>query len=506
MRPRLRRLSVRARLLLGVLGLTTLELLAVDAGAAVLLHRSLTDSIDENLAAEQERLAQAEAVRGEPAPPAGFEPLSALSQALLAGDRVVEYRAADGTLLLRVPGDAATSPDLTGVDLVAAAGRPFDVPAAGRDDGAGYRVLVRTADQGRATATIGYDLASRDATVRRLGRAGLVLTAVVVGLVGVLGSLAVRIGLRPLLRVEHTAEAIIAGGDLSRRVRADAGPGTEAGRLSATFDTMLATIERAFQRRAASEARLRRFVADASHELRTPVTGIRGMAEMYRRGAVSDPAEVPRILARIEAEATRMGTIVADLLLLARLDQQRPLERAPVDLLVVAADAVHDARVVDPDRPIELEIVPAAGAGEEDPGPVVLGDEARLRQVAANLVSNARTHTPPGTPVTVRAGLTSARATDPGCRAVLEVADRGPGLAAADAARVFERFFRADRSRHRVPGTEPTAGAGLGLSIVEAIVTSHGGTVAHHPTPGGGATFRIELPLAPSDPAGGGTR
>jgi two-component system OmpR family sensor kinase len=263
---------------------------------------------------------------------------------------------------------------------------------------------------------------------------------------------------------------------------------------------MLANLQAAFAQRAESETRLRRFVADASHELRTPIAGIRGFAELYRHGVVQEPEQVRELFARIEAEATRMGLLVDDLLLLARLDQQRPLEPEPIDLLPIAVDTVETARAIAPDRPLELVIIP-----ERDelgtPPPIVLGDEAQLRQVGTNLLSNALRHTPSDTPITVRVGVV------PGERvAVFEVADRGPGLAADAAARVFERFYRADPARRRLPeqpdgeGPRGGVGVGLGLSIVAAIVSAHDGAVRCEPTPGGGATFRVTIPLRPLPP------
>jgi two-component system OmpR family sensor kinase len=238
---------------------------------------------------------------------------------------------------------------------------------------------------------------------------------------------------------------------------------------------------------------MRRFVADASHELRTPLTSIRGFAELYRQGAVPDTEAIRRAMRRIEDEAARMGLLVEDLLMLARLDEQRPLEHTPVDVLAIATDAVHDARAMSSDHQIELEVLSHSAA------PVVLGDDARLRQVVSNLVSNALIHTPPGTDVTVRVGTTD----DEGGRwVVLEVADSGPGLAVADAERVFERFYRADPSRTRASG-----GSGLGLSIVAALVAAHNGTVTVDTAPGTGTTFRVRLPHvdaaspAPAPPA-----
>ena len=226
---------------------------------------------------------------------------------------------------------------------------------------------------------------------------------------------------------------------------------------------------------------MRRFVADASHELRTPLTSIRGFAELYRQGAVPDPESLDRVMRRVEDEAARMGLLVEDLLLLARLDQQRPLALEPVDLLEVAGDVVHDARVLAPDRTIGLELL-----GES--APVVLGDESRLRQVVMNLVSNAVTHTPAGTPVAVTLEVTPAEDDGPD-RVLLAVTDHGPGLSEQDRAQVFERFYRADPSRTRAAG-----GSGLGLSIVAALVAAHGGRVGVQSAPGDGSRFLVELP------------
>jgi two-component system OmpR family sensor kinase len=250
---------------------------------------------------------------------------------------------------------------------------------------------------------------------------------------------------------------------------------------------MLTQIQSAFSATEASEAaardsesKMRRFIADASHELRTPLTTIRGFAELYRHGANNDPA---LFMERIEHEAQRMGLLVEDLLMLARLDAQRPLAQGQVDLLAVASDAVHSARAIaaaaDPEgarHTIELEIRPGEGTLE------VVGDEARLRQILGNLINNALTHTPPD--ATVIVGLTPSED-----EVVLEVADTGPGLPPDQAERIFERFYRTDSSRTRASG-----GTGLGLSIVQALVVAHNGTVEVESTPGEGATFIVRLP------------
>jgi two-component system OmpR family sensor kinase len=268
-------------------------------------------------------------------------------------------------------------------------------------------------------------------------------------------------------------------------------PTTELGRLSSALNTMLAQIENAFLARSRSEQaalrseeKMRQFVADASHELRTPLTTIRGSAELFRQGAVSEPAAVARLVRRIEDEAARMGLLVEDLLLLARLDRERPLTLAPVELPVLAMDAVQAAHAMAPDRQIDLKI-------QDTPEQLIAyGDDARLRQVLANLMTNALVHTPPEATVTL-----SLRAA-PGNRAVVEVSDTGPGLSPEHSERVFERFYRADAARTRHTDREATS-TGLGLAIVAAIVHAHQGSVEAISTPGQGATFRVTLPTAP---------
>ncbi|MDF5752871.1 HAMP domain-containing sensor histidine kinase [Spongiactinospora sp. TRM90649] len=289
----------------------------------------------------------------------------------------------------------------------------------------------------------------------------------------------IRAGLRPLDRIVATAAAI-GGGDLGRRVEPGR-PGTEVGRLGAALNAMLGQIEGAFREREASEDRLRRFVADASHELRTPVATIRGYAELFRRGAAGDQAGLAKAMSRIEAEATRMGALVDELLLLARLDQGRPLERAPVELTELAAEAVADTLAIDPGRPLSLD----------HEGPVVVpGDAARLRQAVGNLLANVLDHTPEGTGARVWVGVEDGHA-------VVEVADEGPGLTEEQAGLVFQRFYRAE---HTVSvGGRRTGGAGLGLSIVAAIAAAHGGEVTARTGRDirKGAVFRVRLPLSP---------
>ncbi len=321
---------------------------------------------------------------------------------------------------------------------------------------------------------IAISTADVNSTLARLDRLEMVIGLVVIVIAGAVAWALVRVELRPLVRIEDTAAAIAAG-DLSRRV--DAGdPATEVGSLGASLNAMLAQIEAAFEERRASETRLRRFVADAGHELRTPLTSVRGYAELFRRGGAADPDDLAMIMSRIESEAQRMGVLVEDLLLLAKLDQGRPLARLPVRLSAIVAEMAADQAMLHPAWPVHRRI---------EPGVEVVGDELRLRQAVGNLLANARAHTPAGTPATVTVAMRDGMA-------MVEVADAGPGVPPEVMGRLFERFFRADPSRSRASG-----GSGLGLSIVAAIAEAHGGRVEVESPEGGGATFRIMLPPVP---------
>ncbi len=377
-----------------------------------------------------------------------------------------------------------------------------------------YVLNVNIPDPSGQTVSPGYIVAASDlsdvyATMRKLTGLDIIVSVAIVFVLAVVGFALVQANLRPLVEIEETAEEI-AEGHLERRVP-ERDPRTEIGSLGRSLNTMLSQIETAFHAREESEAaahqseeRMRRFIADASHELRTPLTAIRGFAEYYRQrgGLVQqwDEDETPvasnsglgaedldRIMHRVEAEAARMGLLVEDLLLLARMDQQRPLARNPVDLLSLAADAVHDTRMIAPDRTIDLQVQPGAAF-------LVVGDEPRLRQVIGNLMSNARTHTPEGTPieVSIKSGVLDPRAKVPQPAVILDVKDHGPGMNPEQAQRAFERFYRADQAR-----TRTTGGSGLGLAIVAALVAAHGGVASVRTAPGRGATFRVALPLAP---------
>ncbi|WP_454050955.1 ATP-binding protein [Cellulomonas sp. Marseille-Q8402] len=366
--------------------------------------------------------------------------------------------------------------------------------------GASWRAVTVPVTSGADDTTVGYvtfaqPLGDAQDAVRR---AALLLwsSALAILVIGVVvGTWAVKRSLRGLREIESTA-AQIADGDLSQRVP-PAPETTEVGRLGAALNSMLTQIETAFDARTRSEERMRRFVADASHELRTPLAAIRGYGELYRMGALTEKDQVDDTMRRIEQSATRMGGLVEDLLALARLDEDRPGRTEPVDLAVLATDAAHDLRAIDPAREVRVGALDgAAGAVDDDlPATVVRGDEARLRQVLANLVGNVARHTPAGTPAEIAVGRL-------GDQVVVEVRDHGPGIAPEHARRVFERFYRVDPSRTR-EGNGTGGGAGLGMAIVAAIVDAHGGDVAISETPGGGATIRVALPAGDPDPLDG---
>ena len=394
---------------------------------------------------------------------------------------LVEVVSANGHVdrVLRAPlGGQDSSPFLhVPAGQLKATSSPFTV----RSGSHSWRVLVmsRAGDQ---FTVVGVSLDNVLPVVSRLMLIEFLAALVALALLVVIGARLVSRSLRPLDDIERTAVSI-AGGDLSRRVRGYR-RGTEVGRLAAALNTMLGHIETAYRARAEGEAkatdsqeRMRQFVADASHELRTPLTSIRGFADLYsQRGDDLDRETTDRLMNRIRQEAVRMTALVDDMLLLARLDEQRDLDLAPVDLSSLAADAVHDFGAVHQDRSLTLTT---------DQEPVVVrADEARIRQVIGNLLSNAMRHTLDGTPVRVAVH-------GDGDRAHLSVTDEGPGMLAEQAARAFERFYRADPSRTRASG-----GAGLGLSIVAALVSAHGGQVDVATEPGQGCVFHVWLPLA----------
>jgi two-component system, OmpR family, sensor kinase len=348
--------------------------------------------------------------------------------------------------------------------------------------GPAFRVRAVKEQQG-VIALVAQPLVDQTSTLHTLFLTEFAVTAgaLVLALAG--GWWLVRLGLRPLEDVEATAESIAAG-NLDQRVPGADQP-TEVGRLARALNVMLERIQAAFSARVASEQRLkesqdhlRRFVADASHELRTPIAAVSAYAELFERGAASNATDLPRVVAGIRTETARMDRLVNDLLTLARLDEGVPMQLAPVELVSIVSEAVRTATAVGPDWPVQFW---AATPLE------VTGDKDRLRQVVDNLLANVRAHTPPGTTATVRLDQV-------GGDARIEVRDSGPGMPAEQAQRVFERFFRVDLARARTSG-----GSGLGLSIVAAIVAAHGGSVSASSAPGQGMTVTVLLPMAGSD-------
>jgi two-component system OmpR family sensor kinase len=358
----------------------------------------------------------------------------------------------------------------------------FTVPAVACPTGPTASVAACSGGQYRVRASIepvapsvmiliAAPLTGLDSTLHRLLVIEVLVTVGVLLALAVLGGWVVRIGLRPLEAIRRTA-ATISHGDLSQRIeRTD--EKTEVGRLGMVLNTMLSQIESGFRAREATEQKLRRFVADASHELRTPLAAVRAYAELFSRGAASRPDDLARSMHGITRESERMSALVDELILLAHLDDGRPLRREAVDLEDVVSDSVDTAQAVEPDRPFTTTTEPA----------IVTGDRDRLRQLVDNLLANVRAHTPAGAPVRVTLTRTQGSA-------VLAVTDSGPGMTANEAAHVFERFYRADVSRSRSSG-----GAGLGLAIVSAIAEAHGGAASVKSEPGQGATFTITLPL-----------
>ncbi|MFY1596232.1 HAMP domain-containing sensor histidine kinase [Micromonospora sp. WMMD737] len=511
-KARLRSVPLRVKLVAAVLALVAAALLVISSLTTVFLRGYLIEQVDGELRGTTRSVDAVlnlykEGRAGGTVLPSDF--VVALAEPGGVMSPVYDTRNFRSDQLPRLPDTVAGFAEETG--------EPRTVTS--QDHRSRWRMLYTQLPDGEVLA-VGQHLTDVDRAVKRLVWIDLLVGGAVLVLLASIGAAIVRTSLKPLVEIERTAAAI-AGGDLTRRVpdpeQGQPVPTSELGRLSRALNAMLNQIEVAFTARAASELaarsaeaaareaagsaraseararrseeRMRQFVADASHELRTPLTTIRGFSELYRQGAASAPEQTADLLRRIEQEAARMGLLVEDLLLLARLDRERPLSLAPVELPVLASEAVEAARAVAPERRIELEVTPGSGPL------VVYGDDARLRQIIGNLMTNSLTHTPPEASVTLR-----LRA-EPGNLAVVEVVDTGPGLTPEQAERVFERFYRVDAARTRRAGGN--TGTGLGLAIVAALVRAHHGTVEVAETPGGGATFRVRLPLVPDDDGDG---
>ncbi|MDB5067295.1 MAG: integral rane sensor signal transduction histidine kinase [Chloroflexi bacterium] len=476
-------MSLRRRLLITLCPLFVAALVLADAGTYVALRSFMLSRVDRQLrdghvGIELALAARANLIGSGPGGPGPDRPGGPVS---LPSGTYAELRSPSGEVLASYsvgPADSGGRPVLPAT-LTPGTSLLFTAPGSG---GAGsYRVYVETASGPAAgdLLMVAVPLDDVQSTLQQLLVLELAIAGGVTLLVVLATTLLVRRGLRPLERIGSTARSIVLS-DLSQRVT-PATERTEVGRLGLALNSMLGQLEEAFTEREANEQRLRHFVSDASHELRTPLTSMRGYAELLRRNPEMSAEDMTLAMRRIDEETQRMGILVDDLLLLARLDQGRPLESRPVDLEALVADACADARAADGDRAIGTRVTAPL---------VVAGDQMRLRQVLSNLLRNALVHTPPGTSVEV--GLRRD-----GGSAVLEVIDHGRGIAPEHAGRIFERFYRADAARSGDQG-----GSGLGLSIAAAVVQAHGGRIAVDRTPGGGATFRILLPL----PDGQGVR
>jgi len=467
--PRLAALPLRIRLIAVLVLLLLVALTLTSIATSAVMRRQLMDSVDRDL----------EVAAG----PTAQQVLSQLFSHRVPGitNYVVRFMPSDGSRPLEVDPSGErlrpNIPNLTPTDP-RVGGPLFTVSSLNGD--MRWRVEAGKLSDGSATFAVAVPLRGVDTTVQRMVRFAILIGLAVIATCVLLGWFGVRRAFRPLTQIEDTA-AVIAAGDLTRRIPEPTSK-DEVASLARSLNSMLAQIEQSFAVREASEERMRQFVADASHELRTPLAAVRGYAELFRQGAVSKPDDIAGAMRRIEDEAIRMGGLVEDLLLLTRLDGQRPLEKGPVDLTVLAADAVQDARALDSTRHVRL-----LGLDGDLTPTTIEGDEAKLRQVVTNLVGNAVNHTPSGTDIEIAVGSTAGRAK-------LEVRDHGSGVDPVRARKVFERFYRADASRVRGKG----GGNGLGLAIVAAIVGAHGGRVGVTATPGGGATFIVDLPTANS--------
>jgi len=470
--------SLRNRLILAAVFLASLAIIASDFAANTALRSYLISQVDNQLfsisSGSLERLDRAGI-----APQSEFEesrsPFRVLqpirgvptSTSLTLLDR-------EGNLIGQVGGElAGQNFGVTGLKVSQVEryeNKPFTIEGEGRNPD--VRALALVLPTGMGSVIAANSLEEVDKTLSQLRFLFFFLGLIAIFLTALVSRWIIAISLRPLDKVEETAEAIAAG-DLSARLPA-AKPDTEVGRLTTSLNMMLSRIEQSFSVRVESENKLRRFVADASHELRTPLTAIRGFAELHRQGAVSGEEKTKELISRIEGESIRMSSLVEDLLLLARLDQARELDFEPVDLNTLIVEVVASAKAAGPNHPIELNLP------QEEL--FVLGDSRRIHQVVANLLANARTHTPLGTKINVTARQTLAEV-------IIEVADNGPGLSKSDQERIFERFFRADPARVRNSGE----GSGLGLSIVDAVMKAHGGYVSVKSELDKGATFTLHF-------------
>ncbi len=496
-------MSLRVRVLLGMTVIAAMVLFTAVVTTR-LTERRLVEQIDDRLATASPAIDRGLPGLGGriPPPDAARDDLrfSAFFVGVLAADSDTIETVAEPVL----SGDALAAPDLDAATARSLAGDRDATPVTvGTDGDLEYRLVVRST-RGGDLVVVAAPLDEVAAAVAQIRGITLSIAAIVLLTLALVAWWVLHLGVRPVQRMTATARAI-ADDDLSRRVEVGARR-TEAGELGLALNSMLDRLETAFDERARTEERLRRFVGDASHELRTPVQTIRGYAEMYRMGALGDTSELDDAMRRTEQEAVRMAALVEELLTLARFDQARPLQHEAVDLAQLARDAGADAAAVQPERPIRVETPDHA---------IVDGDEYHLRQVLANVVGNAIVHTP----ATAAVSISVVPDPDAG-EVVVAVHADGPGMPAELADRAFERFARADPSRSRHAGGSGVGGSGvggsggggagvggagvggsgLGLAIALAAVDAHGGTVTLETAEGRGTTVSIRLPVAPDTP------
>ena len=475
--------SLLNRLTLGVVLLSAMGFLASDVAAQTLMRSYLTQQMDSELLSvaggsfpRVERAGIAREAResqsdddDEDQPNVPLQRVPTSISLTLIGPA--------GIVLGQIGGDLNSTEitsylqSITPEQVAERANKPFTIEAPKSD----FRVIAQRLPTGLGTVVVAQSFEDIDRTLLRLQGLFILIGLVMILFIALASRKVITVGLRPLATVEATAERI-AEGDLTARLP-DIKPNTEVGRLVNTLNMMLGRIEESFAARVDSESKLRRFVADASHELRTPITAIRGFAELHRQGAVTGEEKTKELIGRIENESKRMGSLVEDLLLLARLDQSREMKAEPVNLSKLVSDAVESARAAGPNH-----LVNFSNSDEEI---YALGDNDRIHQVVANLLANARTHTPAGTKIDV-----SVIQSEDGVR--IRIADNGPGLSEKDQSRIFERFYRADASRVRTDGE----GTGLGLSIVDAVMRAHAGQVSVESELGKGAAFTLFFPLS----------
>ena len=470
--------SLRNRLTIGVLVLSAIGFIGAGVGSQALLRNYLIHQVDDQLLSvvggTAERLDRAGIERNndndgdEDQPARAVTPLNRVPTSIS-----VTVLDPFGNLIGGIGGDLNSNKitdyvkGLLPGQVAAYGNKPFTIEAPGPD----FRVATTVLPSSLGSVIVAQSLADFDRTTRQIGTVFLIIGSLVLLFIAFASRQVIKVGMRPLEKIEETAEKIAAG-DLSARLD-NFEPDTEVGRLSTSLNTMLSRIEEAFDARMQSEDKLRRFVADASHELRTPLTAIRGFAELHRQGAVPEGEKTKELIARIEKESMRMGYLVEDLLMLARMDQSRELVISDVNLSELVQEAVTSAQAAGPDHTITTNI--SAGVATK-------GDADKIYQVVTNLLANARAHTPAGTTITV------STFTD-GKDSFVTVADNGPGLSAEDQARIFERFYRVDASRQR----NSKDGSGLGLSIVDAVMRAHGGDVSVESELGKGAAFTLRF-------------